>query len=556
MKGYEYLAQLIKENETTHIFFQEVSLRMVGKLAEYKYGIKGIMGHCEKSVAYMADGYARVSGKVGVCSAQSIGAANLAAGLADAALAKTPIVAITGKKPPSHQNRNSYQELNHTKLFEEVSKYQSDITTPAQFASVCKQAFREAATGKPGPVHVDMLGIACHIAEFFDVEEEFIAEPKFGKLNPFRPSADPVDVRAAASQINDAKKPIIVVGRGANMSGAGDEIYQLAKKADIPIVTTPDGKTVIDEEDGLWVGVVGDYGMECGNLAVMDSDLVIFIGTQTSDQTTCDWRVPSPSTPVIQIDISPAEIGRNYANCVGLCGDAKAVVAQLIPAVAANNHKEWRTHTAELLADNVKKIQDKINAPSGAIRTEKLCDELSKVLPEDAVLISDTGYAAVWTSTIIRMKPTQKYFRAAGSLGWAYPASLGAKCAAPEKPVVCFIGDGGFYYNMSEMETAVRYNLPTVTVVNNNNIYAQCMPSMKMVYADMMPEGFRRLSFAPLDISKIAASFGLFAVRVTNAEDIGPAITAALESGKPALVEVITEANSDIDPLPSMQQHV
>jgi acetolactate synthase I/II/III large subunit len=552
MKGYEYIAQLLNEYGTTHLFFQEVCLRYAGKEAEDKFGIKGIMGHCEKAVGYMADGYARASGKVGVCAAQSIGAANLAAGIGDAALAKTPMVAITGKKPPLMQNRQSYQELDHTKQFEAYVKYQADITTPEQMSNVLKQAFREAATGKPGPVHVDMMGLQCNLAEQFELDEKLIFDPKFGKLNPFRPMADESRIQEAAKLIGEAQKPIIVSGRGANMSRAGEAIYKLAVKADIPIATTPDGKTTLDEKDDLWAGIVGDYGMQCANKSVKSADLVIFIGTQTSDQTTCKWNVPNMDTKVIQIDIAPMEIGRNYTNCVGLCGDAKAVAIQLFDAAIEKRNPKWREEVLENLADTVILQNEKINKPSNAIRSEKLCHELAKALPDDAILIADTGNSAIWTSTYVRMRTSQKYFRAAGSLGWAYPASIGAKCGAPDRPVICFIGDGGLYYNLSEMETAVRYNIPTVTVVNNNNVYAQCMPSIVKLYNDKPEDGAKKLTFASLDISKIAESFGLFAIRVTKAEEIGTAIQKAIQSGRPALVEVITESSGDISPMPAL----
>ncbi len=546
MMGCEYLSRMLKEYGVTHVFHIEAMLRMTIKEME-KLGVKAIMAHSENGAGYMADGYARISGRPGVCMAQSIGAANLAGGIEDAYLAGSPVIALTGKKIPYHQYRNSYQESDHRLFFEGITKFNAEVTIADQLPYLMRQCFRAVTTGKPRPAHLDIPNRMGRTIEVAGIKEAFAIEPRFGAYPPFRPSADEEDINKALKRIETADKPIIVIGRGARLSDAGPEILKLAHKADIPVVTTPDGKTVINEIDPLWSGICGEYGMECANKALAAADLVIFIGTQTNDQTTYDWKCPPVTTKAIQIDIEPSELGRNYPDTVGLLGDAKVVTGQLADGVMALGHKVWKSEVAEYFDETMKEYEERVNCPSDCIRPEKLCAEVSKALPDDAVLVADTGFAAVWTSVMLRMKDSQRYIRAAGSLGWAFPGALGVKCGVPNRPVICFTGDGGFYYHMSEMETALRYGINTVTVINNNGILKQCAGDIDNIFKnkDMSSKHY---TFAPVNFSRVAEEMGLLGIRVEKAEDIAPAIQKALECGRPAIVEVMTAAEIGIPP--------
>lgn len=552
MTAYEYMARLLKEYGTSHVFFQEVMMRLTAKEAKEKYGVDFILAHSEGAAGYMADGYARASGRPGMALAQSVGAANLVGGIQDAWFATVPVIALTGKKFPSHQYKNAYQECDHKALYEGVTKFHAEVTDAQQLPFLFRQCYREAVTGKPRPVHLDLPGLAAIETEMNEITEEFRAEPIFGKYPPFRPQAEPELVSRAAEALSKSEKPVIVAGRGAYISGAGEEIASLAAKCDIPVVTSPDGKTVFDETDERWCGIVGGYGMECANKTVRNADLVIFIGTQTADQTTLDWSVPENNVKVIQIDISPAELGKNYPDSVGLPGDAKTITRQLSEAADPAKHYEWREKTAGFVKETLAAQERVMGIEASPIRTEHLCKMISENLPEDVLLVADTGYAAIWSATMIRMKSTQRYMRAAGSLGWAYPASLGAKCGAPERPVMCFTGDGGFYYHLAEMETAMRYGINTVTVINNNGVLSQCVPSMRSMYHEKPDAGEKMLTFYPINFADIARQFGLFAVRVEKAEDIGSAIQEALRAGRPALVEVMTADARTSAPLPAI----
>lgn len=538
--GHRYLADMIKGYGISHVFYMEAILRYMLRDLEID-GVKLVMAHTENAAGYMADGYARATGQVGICMAQSIGAGNLVGGITDAYLACSPVLAITGKKIPALQKRNSYQEYDHTLLYEGITKYNADISDPKQLPYMFRQAMRVATTGKPRPVHLDVANNLGRELELASIEDTGVIDKAYGQCPAYRPAASKESVTRAAAAIAEAKKPVIVGGRGASVSGAGGEILALARKTDIPVVTTPDGKTLLNEDDPLWAGVNGEYGMDCANRTLANADLVIFIGTQTNDQSTCEWACPPAETKAIQIDIEPSELGRNYVDCISLLGDAKTVVSQLEAAVLPAKHDKWRAEVAVYVKDTLDDYAPLQHSNDSLIRPERLCYEVGKVLPDNAVLVSDTGYSAVWTATMLRMKATQDYYRAAGSLGWALPGSLGVKCGVGDRPVVCFLGDGGMYYHLSELETAMRFGINTVTVINNNGVLAQCSNDIKSVYMDSPQSGAKRFTFRPTNYTQLAKDFGCHAVRVTNAEQIGPAIQIALAAGKAAVVEVITD---------------
>jgi acetolactate synthase-1/2/3 large subunit len=270
--------------------------------------------------------------------------------------------------------------------------------------------------------------------------------------------------------------------------------------------------------------------------------LVIYIGSHTGDQVTHNWTVPSVGTPVVQIDIDPAEIGRSYAGAIGVMGDAKMAVAKLITALNAKSANEsWLQRTRTLVSAWHDEIEPLRQSDAVPIRPERLCKELSDALPENAVLVADTGYASIWTATMVHLnQPGQTYLRAAGSLGWAFPAALGAKCAVPDRPVICFSGDGGFWYHLSELETARRYNINTVTIINNNNGLAQGIDDIHAVYGDRPGNPEELYRFEPVSFARIAEDMGCSGIRVEHPDEISGAIRQALAAERPTVVEVMT----------------
>ena len=540
--GARFIAETLKSYGVTHVFYMDAILRQT--LVELEeLGIRRIITHSEKAAAYMADGYARASHRPGVCMAQNVGAANLAAGLQDAWLGCSPVIALTGKKPPLLQQRHAYQEINHQPLFEPVTKYNAEVATPAQLPFQLRQAFREATTHTPAPVHLDLLGHNGRLLEAADGAFISRVESTFAQYPAYRPEPDPTEIQAAAQAIRAAQRPVIVAGGGVRLSSAQQEVVALAEQLDCPVATSVNGKGTILDTHRLSVGVVGSYSARCANQVVAQADLVIYIGSNTGDQVTNTYTVPTLGTPVIQLDINPAEIGRSYVGAIGVVGDAQKAAARLQQAFPEKRENPAWLQTAQSLVqawrDEIKPLRQSEAVP---IRPERLCKELTENLPDNAVLVADTGYAAIWTATMVNLtQPGQTYLRAAGSLGWAFPAALGVKCAVPDRPVICFTGDGGFWYHLTEMETARRFRLNTVTIVNNNNGLAQGIPDIEKLYAGRRGSSEELYRFEPVNFSRIAQEMGCLGIRVEQAAEIGAAIRQGLAADRPTVIEVVTD---------------
>jgi acetolactate synthase-1/2/3 large subunit len=542
MSGARFIAETFKGYGVTHVFFVEAILR--GALVEMEtLGIRRVLTHSEKAAAYMADGYARVTRRPGICMSQSVGAANLASGLQDPYLGRSPVIAITGRKDPISRYRNAYQEILHHPMFDQVTKYNVFVDAAEQLPYLLRQAFREATSGTPGPVHLDVLGHVGQTADKFQIDSDVVIEEPYTHYPPYRPEPPYDDVQKVARALEAAKKPVIVSGGGATASSAGAEIVELAEALSIPVATSLNGKGTIRDNHPLSIGAVGAYSRWCANKVVSEADLVLFIGTNTGDMVTNNWTLPKKGTPVIQIDINPSELGRNYPLRMGLMGDAKATVRKLLKFVDVKHKKvEWARYAQEI----VKKWQDHMNPSrhSGAlpIRVERLCKEITDVLPQNAILAADTGYSSIWTCSLIDLvHPGQTYIRAAGTLGWGFPASLGAKCGAPDRPVFCFTGDGGFWYHLSELETAVRHRIKTITVVNNNYSLSQCSVGVSKAYGDRSGNKDDLFRFRGANFAKIAQELGCLGIRVEDPQQIAGALKAALEADRPVVVDVVTD---------------
>ncbi len=445
MTGNRFFAETLKGYGVTTIFWMPAVLKPGLMEIERVGGIKRVLAHSEKSAAYMADGYARASRRPGIVMCQSVGAANLAAGLQDAWLAHSPVIAITGRQLTSVRYRNAYQEIDHWPMFEPVTKYNVYVDTLEQFPFELRQAFREATTGAPGPVHLELPGIQGEVVGSAEADLEVIVDETFAQYPAFRLEPDGEQVRQAAGRLGRAERPVIVAGGGAVASQAGPEIVELAERLCAPIAISLNGKGAIPDTHPLVVGAVGTYPRWCANRVVSEADLVLFVGSQTGDQTTDNWTVPQQDVETIQIDLDAVELGRNYPNSVALLGDAKVTVSRLIEALGDVAPKpEWTERARLHLARWREEFEPQMTSDASPIRPERLCRELTKFLPEDAFVVADTGHSATWSATMIELRaPTQDYVRCAGSLGWSLPASLGVKCAFPERPVICFTGDGG-----------------------------------------------------------------------------------------------------------------
>ena len=552
MTGAKFMADTFKAYGVTHVFLVPAILRRA--LAEMDLiGIKRVITHGEKAAAYMADGYARASGKPGICMAQSVGAANLAAGLQDAYLGLSPVIALTGHKRSDEQYRNAYQEIEHSKPFASVTKFSAVVDNAEQLPHLLRQAFREATTGAPAPVHLDIQGMSGDYATEAEAELEVMFEATFAQRPAFRPEADPESVRAAARALTSAQRPVIVAGGGVTASGAQQEVVELAEMLNIPVATSLNAKGTITDNHPLAVGVVGSYSRWCANRVVNEADLVFYIGSHTGSQVTNEWRVPTPGTPVIQIDIDPSELGRTYPAQVAMHGDAKATLRRMIEALEPiGGRADWVARAQQLVQEWRDDVAPRVNSEAIPIIPERLCNEITQFLPSDAMLVADTGHAGIWTGSMIDFNhPNQEFIRCAGSLGWGLSAAMGAKCALPDRPVLCFSGDGGFWYHIAELETAVRNSINVVFVINNNSALSQDQRGDHRAYAGMEGGHPEELwSFTDTNFAAVAESIGCFGIRVERPGDIQSALEQALASGRPAVVDVVTDPLDSLAPVP------
>jgi len=550
MTGGQYIARALAAHDVKHVFFMDAILRRT--LVEMEdVGIARILAHSEKGAAYMADGYARISRKPGVCMCQSVGAANLAAGLQDAFLGQSAVIALTGRQPAPMQYRNAYQEIPHEPLFFPVTKASMRVDVPEQLPLLLRQAFRIATTGTPGPVHLDIAGhtgdvIGAAVCDFpIPSGCEHVSFPSH------RASAEPVRIEKAAALIAQAERPILVADMGLVISAAENDLREFVEHLDIPVVASLDAKAVLPEKHRLNAGVVGTYSRDCANRSVNDSDLVIYAGSKVGDQVSNNWSLPNHNVRVIQIDCDPAEVGRNYPNALGLVGDPLIVLQQLRVACPAKRHEAWVEQVQGYVREWRESYEAVRTRSDGLrIRPELLCTVLGECLPSDAILVTDTGYSSQWTGTLTDLNHEgQRYYRASGSLGWGFPASLGAKLAEPNKPVVCFTGDGGFMYHMPELETALRWKLNTITVINNNGCLAQGARSINAAYEGHVGNRREIFHYLPMDFSKIAQAMGCIGMRVERIEDFPTVFERALAARAPVIIDVITDPEA-LAPLP------
>jgi acetolactate synthase I/II/III large subunit len=526
MTGNRFFAEAMRGYGVTHLFF--VPSVAGGAMAEMdSVGVTKVITHGEKAAAYMADGYARASHRPGICLCQDIGTTNLAAGLRDAWMACVPVIAVSGGQSDKARYRHAYQNAEDFPAWDRLTKANFSVDSVERFPDLLRQAFRVATTGSPGPVHLELRGNA---GQMLDREADFALtfEDQYATYPAFRPGPESEAVRAAVQALSQADKPIIVAGGGTVASGASAEVVELAERLSIPIATSLHAKAIVPDEHPLAVGVAGSYSRWCANKAVAAADLICFVGSHTGGQVTNAWEVPKQGTATIQIDIDPSELGRNYPNTVSLLGDARTVLRRMLEVAEQQPpREEWLKETRGYVREYWLESESFLNSNAVPIRPERICKELTEWLPARSVLVADTFHAAIWTAQMVRLnKPEQRYIRCAGSLGWGFPATLGVKAALPDTPIIGFVGDAGFYYHIAELETAARMNLNAVMIVNNN-------------YSGGVSETSR--FDTSVNFARVAEGLGCFGIRVERPDEIQPALDRAIASGRPAVVEVLTE---------------
>ncbi|MFG1927193.1 thiamine pyrophosphate-binding protein [Cryptosporangium sp. NPDC048952] len=554
--GARVVADMLAGYGVTHVFSVPAILRRThAELELHHPHIEPVVTHGEASAAYMADGYARVSGRPGIAMAQVVGALNLAAGLREPFLAGSPVIALTGGRTPATKFRQVYQEIDDLPAFDPVTKYNATIDDVDRFPDMLRHAFRVATTGPPGPVHLQVQGNEGQL-DTAETDAEPLVDPAHVRVPAVRLIPDDESLIEALRLLAEAQRPVIVAGGGVRASRAGAELVALAEKLGIPVATSANGKDTIPGTHPLSVGVVGTYSRESANQVVARADLVCFVGTRTGGMTTHVWTVPPIGTPAIQIDIEPSHLGRNYPLRASVVADAKLALARMLallsaapsPRAAASDggradRAGWLTEVNAVKTAWQDRYRDVLTSDAVPIRPERIAAELTAGLPDDAILVVDTGHAGMWMAQFHDVTaPEQDYLRSAGHLGWAFSAGIGAKCAAPDRPVVAFSGDKGLYYHLGEIETAARRGINLITVVNNNHGGNQSKRGFDRAYGGHPTARSRELwTYEDVDFARIGTEMGALGIRVDRPGELPKALAQALDADRPVILDVHTD---------------
>lgn len=538
MKGQQFLAELVRRSGVKAVFF--VPTFLYPTLVELaKDPVKRVLCHSEKAAGYMADGYAQASGRPTMVIAQGgPGATNLYAGLVDAWQSNTPLLAVTPVLPGSRYQGNSYQEAYVD--FRPVTKYDAEVRSIDRMAEFFGKAYREMTTGAPRPVHLYLDGALEAAESEFDFR---YLDPRYFSYPAFRPLADDALVEQAVLELRNAERPVMICGRGTLVSGAWKEVTALAEQLEILVTTTLNGKGSIDDRHPLALGVTGTYRRPFTDAVIAETDLVLYVGGHQGGATTNLRRMPEPGVRAIHIDINPAQPGANYPNVLPLVGDARTVLRQMLEVARSGKrgtHGKWVEKAQEKLQAWRESENTHMHGNAIPVRPEQLATELVRACPHDTLFVADTGYVGTWAGVFMDLPAGKNFLHCEGSLGWAFPAAMGAKAAVPERPVVAFTGDGGFFYHLAEIETAVRNKINLVTVVLNNQAMAFQTHLLRNVWPDS--RNLDKLSeFGATNFAGIAREMGAWGVRVTDPRDIGKAIRTAIDSNMPAVIDVVID---------------
>jgi acetolactate synthase I/II/III large subunit len=502
--------------------------------------LRHILTRDERHAAYMADGYARLSGKVGVCEGPSGGGATyILPGLVEANESSIPVLAINTDVSVSSRGKFTLTELDQKALMKPLTKWNAVLDRSADIPKVFRKAFEAMTTGRPG---------AAHIGLPFDVQNgpveraEVWADPTLGSFPSRRVAPDPAMVELAAKLLRKSKAPLFICGGGVVLSGAEDELAALAEKLGAPVATTISGKGSIDERCGNSVGVVGSNGGTPETRAVVDgADLIVFIGCRAGSVTTERWRHPAPGQArIVHIDVDPAVPGTNYKVDVPLIGDARLCLAALNEAFEGYSRESDLTRVDERKRMKFEKFEALARSDETPIKPERVVHELSKHLDRDAIVAADPGTPCPYFSAYYVVKGTgRRYFsnRAHGALGYALAAAIGAHFARPKVKTVAVMGDGSFGMCVGELETAVRHKLPITFVVISNAVYGWIKAGQKTGYQ----QRYFSVDFGVTDHAKVAEGFGVKSWRVFDPDKLGAALKAALAHDGPSLVDIVCQ---------------
>ncbi len=518
----------------------------------YQDQIKHILFRDERSAGHAACAYSRIAGKLGVCDATvGAGAANLPSPLTEALNSSTPMLAIVGEHPVTWVNKSEFgrasQGMDQISMLKAVSKKVIYVPTQENLPELVKTAFQEATTGRPGPVSLvipaDVFrkqGSPSNIDRFID--------PSLNQYLSRRTAPDPNDVGKAASLLRKAKRPVMLLGGGALISGAMSEAKELAELLSMPVAHTITGKGTLSDDHDLNMGVVGIFAnTPCAEASIRQADVVFLVGNKSSQSSSFLWTVPKAEQIVIQLDIDPAEVGRIFRTDVGLIGDAKLGLKALIDALKTIDNPsidvEWLNELKNL-RERWQDKKSKLFASEGKpIKPYRVMKALNDVMGQEDILVCDAGFATGWGAIYHSQHVPGRHSifpRGLAGLGYAVAASIGAQLAAPNRRVVSLAGDGGFTYGMPELSTQALVGLPIVNVVLNNFVFGWVKWAEKAWYNG----SFKASELQAIDFAKVAEGMGCVGLKVEEPGDLEDTLEHAFKLNKPVVVEVITDADS------------
>ncbi len=545
MNGGEAIVEMLRRFDVDTMFGLPGEQTHIHDAIFRRNDIRHLLVRHEQAAAKMADSHARATGKVGVCDATvGPGATNLISGISESFLSGIPVVAIVSDVRADWRGRESFQEIDQTTLFRSITKKVFSVDHAERIPEFVRRAFQIATTGRPGPVLLSFPMTTLR-AEHEFAEEDLKVDTRYARWPAYRPTPPQHEISAAADAILSAKRPIILGGGGVIASGATDEVKELAELLDMPVATSYMGKGTLPENHPLSLGPYGLLGRPASNEYVLQADLGLALGTRFNNVGTAAWRIPDRKTRLVQVDIEPTQIGRNYTVDLALTGDIKAVLRELLGLLESDPRVTPKTAQREAVSAvsaNWRKekgiesplAQDRDGSPVHPIQVIRA---MRDAMQDDDVLVCDSGFNQIWGGQYFEVRsPGRNYLgpRGFGVMGYGLPAAISRALTTPDQNVVCLTGDGGFAMVVQELETAVRSgaNL-TVVVMNNSNMHF--IKDNQRLFFDGR---YISTEFTELDYAEIARAFGCAGIRVENSGELDQALAEAMRSEKTSVIDV------------------
>lgn len=537
LNGSEIVVECLKEQGVDTVFGYPggAILNIYDALYKHSSEIRHVLTSHEQGAAHAADGYARATGKVGVCMATSgPGATNLVTGIATAYMDSVPMVAITANVTLPLLGKDSFQEVDIAGVTMPITKHGYIVKNVEELADTIRKAFQIAQTGRPGPVLVDITkDVTAATCEFTPMEVE-------KKKAPSRYTKEDMD--KAIEYIQNAKKPYIYLGGGAIISEASKEVAQFAELIDAPVCDTLMGKGAFDGKSPRYTGMIGMHGTKTSNLGVSDCDLLIALGARFSDRVIGNPKKFAENAKVIQIDVDAAEINKNIRIDAALVGDLKTVLTELNAKLTKQNHKEWMQHIQDL------KVKYPLKYDDSVLSCPYIMEEIDRVTNGEAIISTDVGQHQMWAAQYYKYTQPRTFLSSGGlgTMGYGLGACIGAQVGQPDKICINIAGDGCFRMNMNELATASRYNIPIIQVVINNHVLGMVRQWQTLFYGKRYSQTVLNDS---VDFCKVAEGLGCTAIRVTKKEEVAPAIEKAISLKAPVLIECIIPEDDKVFPM-------